>query len=131
MRKKRTLGQNFLTDPAIAEEIVAHAQIEDGGTMIEIGPGPGILTGLLLERCGKLIALEIDPKLCHLLNKRFKSNPRFELHQQDALVYDYTDCVRAVSRQPDGFACLGDLPGRVPRAKGIQFHRTRGTGNAG
>ncbi|MCF8719613.1 16S rRNA (adenine(1518)-N(6)/adenine(1519)-N(6))-dimethyltransferase RsmA [Nitrospina gracilis] len=90
MRKKRTLGQNFLTDPAIAEEIVAHAQIEDGGTMIEIGPGPGILTGLLLERCGKLIALEIDPKLCHLLNKRFKSNPRFELHQQDALVYDYS-----------------------------------------
>lgn len=103
MKKKRALGQNFLTDPGIAEDIVQHAGIEEGGTVVEIGPGPGILTGSLLRDCGKLIALEIDPKLCHLLGKQFGSNPKFDLHQQDALVYDYS---RAGSR----FQVVSNLP---------------------
>lgn len=89
MSRKRPLGQNFLTDLNIAEEIVRLAGIEPGGTVVEIGPGEGVLTKGLLEACGSLIALEIDPKLCHRLQKYYKKEPKFQLHQADAMTYDY------------------------------------------
>lgn len=94
MKKKRSLGQNFLTDPHIADEIVRQARIERGGVVVEVGPGEGVLTERLLDACGRLIAIEIDPRLSHLLRKRFKSQPKFELVEEDALVYDYSKAGR-------------------------------------
>ena len=89
MRRKRPLGQNFLTDTNIAQEIVRLANIQKGGTVVEIGPGEGVLTRGLLDICGSLIALEIDPRLCHRLQKWLGKKPKFQLHQADALTYDY------------------------------------------
>ena len=64
MRKKRPLGQNFLIDKNMAAEIVRLADIPSDGKVLEIGPGHGVLTELLMDQCGSLLALEIDPKLC-------------------------------------------------------------------
>ena len=90
MRRKRPLGQNFLHDENIAREIVRLAAIEPGGTVVEIGPGPGILTQDLLNQCGSLLAIEIDPKLVRPLAKRFDRDTRFKIIEADALQFDYS-----------------------------------------
>ena len=90
MRKKRPLGQNFLTDKNMAAEIVRLADIPSDGKVVEIGPGRGVLTELLMDQCGSLLALEIDPKLCRELSKKFKGRPKFQLIEADAMKYDYS-----------------------------------------
>ena len=90
MSKKRPLGQNFLIDENIAREIVELAGIRPGGTVLEIGPGKGILTNYLLGKAEKLTTLEIDPRLIAALEKESRSNPKLQLIQGDALKYDYS-----------------------------------------
>jgi len=89
MGRRRPLGQNFLTDPYVADQIADLAGIQPEGAVLEIGPGRGILTGRLLDRAGSLIALEIDPRLCHELQKKFNRNPNIQIVQADALAYDF------------------------------------------
>ena len=58
--KKAPLGQNFLTDPGAARKIVDALGDAGAATVIEIGPGRGVLTDLLALRAGRLIAIELD-----------------------------------------------------------------------
>ena len=90
MRKKQPLGQNFLTDPQIASEIVRQANINPEGKVVEIGPGKGILTQLLLEQAASLLAVEVDPRLCGMLRRQYGKNPKFELVEANAMTYDYS-----------------------------------------
>jgi 16S rRNA (adenine1518-N6/adenine1519-N6)-dimethyltransferase len=60
IRPKKHLGQHFLTDPSIAGRIVNSLVVDPGDTVIEIGPGTGVLTGLLLEKTIRLLPVEID-----------------------------------------------------------------------
>lgn len=90
MSKKQPLGQNFLCDQHIPAEIVELANISPEDFVIEIGPGKGALTGDLLEQAKSLTALEVDPRLCSDLIKRFGSNPKFRLLQVDASKFDYS-----------------------------------------
>ena len=70
VRPKKRLGQHFLTDPSIAERIVNSLSTSPGDTVIEVGPGTGVLTGLLLEKEIKLLPVEIDrDSIAHLKNK--------------------------------------------------------------
>ena len=87
--KKRPLGQNFLKDPSIAQEIVRLAKISSEDPVLEIGPGKGILTQYLLESANSLIALEIDNKLCDELQQRFAGKNNFRLIEADATKFDY------------------------------------------
>ncbi|MFQ5449698.1 MAG: 16S rRNA (adenine(1518)-N(6)/adenine(1519)-N(6))-dimethyltransferase RsmA [Nitrospinaceae bacterium] len=87
--KKRPLGQNFLIDEDIACEIVQCANLSQGDAVLEIGPGKGILTSLLLEKADPLTALEIDPRLCAELEKRFTGRENFRLLKADATRFDY------------------------------------------
>lgn len=60
-RAKKSLGQNFLRDKNIARNIVKALRVEPGEAVLEIGPGPGILTGMILERSpGRLVLVEKD-----------------------------------------------------------------------
>jgi 16S rRNA (adenine1518-N6/adenine1519-N6)-dimethyltransferase len=68
VRPKKRLGQNFLYDPAIAEKIVAAAAPARGETVVELGPGRGILTRALVARGVRLIGLELDSALHGELN---------------------------------------------------------------
>ena len=61
--KKRPLGQNFLIDPGIAQQIIQLAHIQPGEPVVEIGPGKGILTQLLIQQTDSLTAIELDPQL--------------------------------------------------------------------
>src|ERR1700733_5407600 len=66
-RPKKRLGQNFLQDTHAARSIAAAATTPEGGGVLEIGPGLGALTGPLLERAAKVVAIERDAELCPLL----------------------------------------------------------------
>ena len=94
VRPKKHLGQHFLTDHSIAGRIVSALDTKPGDTVIEIGPGTGILTQVLLEREIRLLPVEIDPESVVHLKKRW---PRLEelLIEQDFLKLDI-DAYRSV-----------------------------------
>lgn len=83
----KSLGQNFLHDPHQLERIVAAAQLTPADKVLEIGPGLGPLTDLLLARAGEVLAIEKDARLVAVLRERFAEAvpPRFELLHADAL----------------------------------------------
>lgn len=71
VRPKKHLGQHFLTDPSIAGRIVDALQVPSGDTVLEIGPGKGVLTELLLEKEIKLLPVEIDPESVAYLKQKW------------------------------------------------------------
>ena len=85
----KRLGQHFLRDQRIIHRIVESLAPKEDETIIEIGPGTGALTSVLIERAGRLIAVEFDRKLTPLLNERFSSFPNFKLVMADALTVDF------------------------------------------
>lgn len=69
---KKTLGQHFLRNPRILEKIVAAAELTQRDNVLEVGPGEGALTELLLQKAGKVIAVEKDARLVPVLQNRFQ-----------------------------------------------------------
>lgn len=84
----KKLGQNFLIDENTVNGIVENAEISKSDLVIEIGPGLGTLTSRLLEKAGKVIAVELDKNVLEILNDRFKLYNNFELINQDILKTD-------------------------------------------
>jgi len=80
----RSLGQNFLHDGNQLRRIVEAAEISPADKILEIGPGLGPLTELLLTKAGTVLAIEMDARLVAFLRERF-SHPHFELLHADAL----------------------------------------------
>lgn len=83
-------GQHFLLDGAVVENMLAAAGVQVGDDVVEIGPGPGILTEALLDAGARVTAAELDLKLCALLEQRF-SGREFRLLQGDALGFSDND----------------------------------------
>ncbi|GMQ95481.1 MAG: 16S rRNA (adenine(1518)-N(6)/adenine(1519)-N(6)) -dimethyltransferase RsmA [Patescibacteria group bacterium] len=71
MRPKKTLGQHFLTSKAVVSSIIKAAQLSPSDTVLEVGPGKGVLTETLLENAGKVIAVEKDDRLIAPLREKF------------------------------------------------------------
>jgi 16S rRNA (adenine1518-N6/adenine1519-N6)-dimethyltransferase len=85
----KRLGQHFLRDQRTIHRIVDALAPKSEETIIEIGPGTGALTSVLVERAGRVIAVEFDDKLAPLLNERFSALPNFKLVMADALTTDF------------------------------------------
>lgn len=68
-RTKKRLGQNFLVNPDVIEEIIDYAQITKDDTIIEIGPGVGFVTEQLVKYAKKVIAIELDEEAIKELEK--------------------------------------------------------------
>ena len=85
----KRLGQHFLRDQRIIHRIVDALAPKPEETIIEIGPGTGALTSVLVERGGRIIAVEFDNKLAPLLSERFAGFENFKLVMGDALTTDF------------------------------------------
>ncbi|TFH32695.1 MAG: ribosomal RNA small subunit methyltransferase A [Myxococcales bacterium] len=83
-RSRPRWGQNFLVAPDVARSIVEWADVK-GRRVLEIGPGKGALTGLLLERAAFVRAVEIDPSLAEDLKREYFSDTRLEVVVDDVL----------------------------------------------
>lgn len=85
----RVLGQNFLIDRNILDIIVAAADVGEGDSVLEVGPGLGVLTEALLAKGVRLDAVEKDHRLAGWLRERFAGREGFSLHEGDALDADW------------------------------------------
>jgi 16S rRNA (adenine1518-N6/adenine1519-N6)-dimethyltransferase len=85
LRPRKSLSQNFLTDPEVLDTIVTAAELSPGDNVVEIGPGLGVLTRRLLAAGASVIAVELDPRLAEYLRRELYGVDRFELIEADAL----------------------------------------------
>ena len=89
-KNKVVLGQNFLTNKDIAADIVNSCNFSAADDVVEIGPGEGVLTGLIAGRVKTFTIIEIDPFYYNLTKGKFnKINPAPNFVNEDALKFDY------------------------------------------
>ena len=89
-KARKRFGQNFLHDPTVIQRIVDTINPQQQEHVIEIGPGKGALTKLLLKRLDKLDIIEIDKDLVSLLKSTLDESQHLIIHEADALKYDFT-----------------------------------------
>ncbi len=87
------LGQNFLIDESVLTDIVEGAEVNQEDLVIEIGPGIGTLTKVLLSKAKAVYAVELDPKLIPILEDELKEYNNFTLIHKDALKIDYNELI--------------------------------------
>lgn len=88
-KHKKKFGQNFLTDQKeVLRKIMEVSDVNENDTILEIGPGEGALTALLLDKAQKVVAVEIDRDLEKILRKKFNDNPKYTLVMNDVLETD-------------------------------------------
>lgn len=106
----KKLGQNFLINDDVIEKIILSANIEQNDIIIEIGPGLGTLTKKLIEKAGKVIAIEIDNKMINVLNYRFKQCDNFVLINQDVLKTDLNKLISQYKKSFEKVKIVANLP---------------------
>ncbi len=85
IKVNKALGQNFLINQNVVDQIVESSHITKQDVVIEIGPGLGTLTKELLENAGKVICIELDKKMIKILTDRFSLYENFEVIHGDVL----------------------------------------------
>ncbi|SHK71401.1 16S rRNA (adenine(1518)-N(6)/adenine(1519)-N(6))-dimethyltransferase RsmA [Rhodothermus profundi] len=103
-RPRKRLGQHFLVDPNVARKIVEALQASPEQPVVEIGPGTGALTGLLLERYPRLTALEIDPRAIATLQTRW---PALDVRHADVLTVNWAELA---AEKGEKLHVIGNLP---------------------
>ncbi len=111
----KSLGQNFVTDPAVTEGIIEAAGAGPKDLVIEIGPGLGVITSKAAQNCGKLVAIEIDKKLLPILAETVGWQPNVKILNEDILQADLEKIIEEESVLPDGSRAehvrlIGNLP---------------------
>ncbi len=100
---KKSLGQHFLRNPAILAKIVAAADLAPSDTVLEVGPGEGTLTELLLQKAKRVIAVEKDDRLIPILQKKFHDEiaaGKLELIHGDILFFAPPSNYKVVANLP-------------------------------
>lgn len=112
---KKRFGQNFLTDDNVLHEIIRAIAPQPDDLMVEIGPGQGAMTRLLLESLKQLQVVELDRDLVALLKKRFSSE-QLLIHSGDALQFDFATLLSDERR----LRIVGNLPYNI--SSPLLFH---------
>ncbi len=97
---RKRLGQSFLVDEGALQKIVSHASLSRRDTVLEIGAGTGSLTELLAEKAGKVIAVEVDPRLIRILKNKFGNRANVALIEGDILKLKVQGFNKVVSTPP-------------------------------
>ncbi len=84
------MGQNFLINNSVLNHIITAAELTPEDTVLEIGPGLGVLTRALAEKVKKVIAIEKDRSMIKILQETLKDYPNVEIIHEDALTYQNT-----------------------------------------
>ncbi|RVU44136.1 ribosomal RNA small subunit methyltransferase A [Lujinxingia sediminis] len=109
-RTKKQFGQHFLVDPSILDEIVRCAGLKPGESVLEIGPGCGTLTLMMLQAGARVDSIEIDRDAVAFLQEALPQAWGFTLHPGDALK---TDLAAIVSSRPGPWKAVANLPYNV------------------
>lgn len=115
---RKRFGQNFLTDQNVLSEIIRVIAPDAGDTMVEIGPGQGAMTALLLAHLSRLQVVELDHDLVAMLQKKFNPD-KLIIHSGDALQFDFG----ALQPAQGKLRIVGNLPYNI--SSPLLFHLTQ------
>ena len=107
-RPRKRFGQHFLHDTRVIQGIVDLIHPSNDDHLVEIGPGQGAMTESLIQTCARLDVIELDRDLVPILNERFGPDPRFQLHEGDALKFPF--CQLAEKESNKKLRVTGNLP---------------------
>ena len=111
VRPNRELGQNFLVDPGALAEIVGAAELAPDDTVLEVGPGLGVLTWELVQHAGRVIAVELDKRLAERLRDEFRDTANLQVIQADVMKFRPVD---VAGDQP--YKVVANLPYQITSA---------------
>lgn len=94
LRARKSLGQNFLVDDDVRDSIIIAAELSISDTIIEVGPGLGVLTEELIKKAGNVIAIEKDDQLYIKLRDKFNKYHNFQIVNSDILELNLDDLVK-------------------------------------
>ena len=103
---RKRFGQNFLQDTGMIRKIVRSIAPSGSDHLVEIGPGLGAITELLLEENGQLDVVELDRDLIPGLRVKFFNYPDFTIHEADALKFDFAQ----LRKSDEKLRIVGNLP---------------------
>ena len=106
-KARKRFGQNFLNDQGIIDNIVSAISPRADDLLVEIGPGLGAITGELIERLDQLHVVELDKDLIPFLIAKFEHTKKLNIHQADALKFDFSSLVQDTGRK---LRVVGNLP---------------------
>ncbi|OFI48648.1 16S rRNA (adenine(1518)-N(6)/adenine(1519)-N(6))-dimethyltransferase [Floricoccus tropicus] len=107
---KKSLGQNFLTDPNILEKITATADLSDQVNVIEIGPGIGALTEFLARNAAEVMAFEIDDRLIPILDETLADYDNVQVVNEDILKTDLQTQIKKFKNPDLPIKVVANLP---------------------
>ncbi len=114
LRARKGLGQHFLIDEGVLELITAAAELTPADTVLEIGPGLGVLTKALAERAGRVVAIELDNKLAAILEQTLASFNNVTVVNEDVLSITPGDLLEkqfpSAVASPSGYKVVANLP---------------------
>lgn len=107
---KKSLGQNFLTEPNILRKIVETAEITENTNVIEVGPGIGALTEHLAQHARQVLAFEIDDRLIPVLADTLSDYPNVSVVHQDVLQADLLTITNEIFQEERPIKVVANLP---------------------
>ena len=105
-KARKRFGQNFLHDQNVIQRIVNNINPQQDDHIVEIGPGEGALTELVLDKIGRIDVVELDRDLIPLLKIKFISYEGLTIHQGDALKFDFCQ----LQQDNKKLRIIGNLP---------------------
>jgi 16S rRNA (adenine1518-N6/adenine1519-N6)-dimethyltransferase len=115
IRPKKRLSQSFLIDPNITSKIAGLLEPGPGDTVVEIGSGLGVLTGIIAPQVKKIIALEIDPGLVEILKAEINRD-NVEIVHEDFLKFDFHKFFGEISKDNARVKVIGNVPYNISSA---------------
>ena len=110
IKANKKLGQNFLIDDNVINNIIETSELTKNSLVIEVGPGLGTLTARLLETAGKVIAIELDERMIKILNDRFSMYDNFTLINNDILKVDLKNIINNELKKFSEVKIVANLP---------------------
>ena len=104
-KAKKSLGQNFLLNEEVLQNIIKYSDLSEKDTVIEIGPGLGFLSQLLVSRVGKLYLVELDDKLIVFLKNQFFNFDNIEFVHNNILKIHFEDLIAN-----DNYKIVANIP---------------------
>lgn len=121
----KKMGQNFLHSMTIKKRIVDSAELKDDEIVIEIGPGLGSITEIILETQHKLLAIELDKRLYSFLVDKYSYNKNFQIINNDILKVNIDQVLLETFPNNSNFVMIANLPYSISSKIVLQIMRSK------
>lgn len=108
LRARKGLAQHFLVDGGVVRKILTAAEITPSDTVIEVGPGLGVLTQELIKSAGRVIAVELDTRLAEIIKEKLTSGANLTVVHENILKTDPAELL--ASDEVKGYKVVANLP---------------------